>query len=497
MNLWRLLRARLRQDLRRILTALIAAALASGVLIVSLAERLGGDLAWTLPIGAEATMLLLSAATLGRIWAGQRIATGLASTTRQIRRTLLTTWIGLEPGARAAIDGRMVATALSDTPRGLVQLGTAWPGVAFSFLTTLACFAATLFAVPAAGAALVLAVKLTALARVAQLVRAGRAKAGGIDAAEARPPGPERPRHDAWRTTGDALSVGARPALAILLAVVSQLSDASPGETATVVLIAFLLPLEWMEAIPMIAGLAAAADRLAAAESEMASAAAQWPTPAPAVTTSPFGTLDLVDCALRYAPHPGLPGAVVGPLTCCLASGGITMILGGSGSGKSSALRMLAGIERPATGRVLLNGIEVDPFACRHLVRLVSTDPLVLAGQVVADAGRPEILALIDLLELGEVIDPRAARIPDTAALSIAVRARLGLLLAFASESPVLLLDEPGLWQSPAMRQTLFGTVLPRLRDAGRTVAFTTTDERLADLADTLVRLESGRQAAA
>jgi len=490
MTLWRLLRARLHQDLRRILAALLAAALACGVLIVSLAERLGGDLSWTLPIGAEATVLLLSVATLGRIWVGRRVATGLASAARQIRRALLTSWIGLEPGARAAIDRGMVAAALSDTPRGLVQFGTAWPGAAFSLLATLACFGATLFAVPAAGAALVLAVKLTALARIAQVVRPGRARDAAAEAAQ-------RPRHDAWRATYEAASAAARPALAILLAVVSLLSGASPGETATVVLIAFLLPLDWMGAIPAIAGLAAAADRLAAAEAELAAVAAQWPAPVPAAITSPVRTLELVDCALRYAPHPGLPGAVVGPLTCRLACGEITMLLGGAGSGKSSALRMAAGIERPATGRVLLDGIEVDPVACRQRVRLVPTDPLVLAGQLVADAGRPEILDLIDLLALREVIDPRGARLPDTGALSIAVRARLGLLLAFASDSPVLLLDEPGLWQGREMRQTLFRTILPRLRDAGRAVAFTSTDERLADLANTVVRLERGGQVAA
>ena len=109
-------------------------------------------------------------------------------------------------------------------------------------------------------------------------------------------------------------------------------------------------------------------------------------------------------------------------------------------------------------------------------------------------ADRPEIIALIDLLDLGAVIAPRSARVADPGVLSLAARARLNLLLAFASDSPVLLLDEPGLWQSHAMRQRLFGTILPRLCEAGRAVAVTTTDERLAGLGSTVVRLGAGRQ---
>ena len=64
--------------------------------------------------------------------------------------------------------------------------------------------------------------------------------------------------------------------------------------------------------------------------------------------------LSLANLTLRYGGH-----AALDDVSLEVVEGEILCLLGPSGSGKSSLLRIIAGVERPSAGRVLLNGAEV------------------------------------------------------------------------------------------------------------------------------------------
>jgi hypothetical protein len=492
------------------------------VLIVAFAGRLVGEAGWSLPLTFEAIFLLLSATALGEIWVCKRVAVWIAGLARQIRRALLGAWVGLEPAARPEVEADSMVDAVSATPRGMARLITVWPSVAFSLLTTLGCMATTLLVTPAAGAALVLAVKLAAVARIALLQRRahepvpepeGRISLQTIRAVQAVPQpenaavlqtmlaaaAPRRARQNAGIATNEALDMAARPALAIVLVIVTRLSGAEPVAALSMMLVALLLPLDWVAALPLIAQLSAATDRLAVTEAKLLAAARRWPEPAiaPAPVDVPFTGIALQDAMLRYAPHPGVPGTVIGPLSCRAAPGEITLILGGPLVGKSSALRMLSGLVRLDSGTLHLNGETVDPVLCRDRVWLVPSDPVLLAGQAVPGIDRAEMVELRRELGLDAVAALSSGFLPDPASLGISLRARLALLLAFASDRPALLLDEPGLWLDHATRARLFQTILPRLRDTGRAIVLTATDDRLTPMANTVVHLDGFRQDAA
>lgn len=128
---------------------------------------------------------------------------------------------------------------------------------------------------------------------------------------------------------------------------------------------------------------------------------------------------------------------------------GIVALLGRNGAGKSTLLTMLAGITVPTRGQIVLDGTALgrDRRALRAAVTFLpqdlALDPEISARQFVTHLlklrGRPArdvdaLLEIFDLAHLGKA---------PLRTYSGGMRQRVGLVYAFAADTPVLLLDEP------------------------------------------------------
>jgi len=526
-NLWRLLSARIRGGRLRVFIVMCAVALVTGAVIIGLSERLTADPDWEMPAGIAGALIAISAAGFGQTWASTRIGQWIAGLSRQIRRAILTHYVALEPLAVAEIDRDAMQDALVAMPRGLARLGAEAPAAIQSFLTTVACVVGTLMINPVAGAALLLAMKLGAITTTALVVRArggslatqmddsgvDRAMdatfrgvrqsllaASGVGAAAETPfevaiaaRRVARKRRLAWIATEGAAAAMGRPLLAALVVVATRLSNEPADQAVAMLLIAFLVPFDWIEAIPRLTSLSAAADRLAAFETALRNAAQRWAPPSAAATRD-FASLELRDAIFRYAAQPGQPGAIVGPVSCRVAPGRILFVTGGIGSGKTSVLSVLAGLAVPEGGSVLRDGVMSDPRRSRDLAAYVPTDPVLFAGTHIPNVARPDIQQWIEDLDLGGFAEIKAGRVPGAEDLPRGVRTRVALLIAIAEDRPLLLLDEWDARQSPTMRDRYYNVILPRLRDAGRALVVATGDERRSGLANEIICLRDGRQ---
>ncbi|MFD0901854.1 ABC transporter ATP-binding protein [Actinomadura sediminis] len=207
---------------------------------------------------------------------------------------------------------------------------------------------------------------------------------------------------------------------------------------------------------------------------------------------------------------PGRGTAALDGLTVGLPRGTFTAVMGPSGSGKSTFLHCAAGLERPTSGSVRLDGTDLGSLGERALTRLRRerigfvfqafnllpaltvvdnvTLPLRLAGR------RPDRGAVAEVLERVGLADRRRHR---PAELSGGQQQRVAIARALVTRPAVVFGDEPtGALDTGNAREVL--TLLREVvAEEGRTVVMVTHDPVAAAYADRVVFLSDGRIAGA
>jgi iron complex transport system ATP-binding protein len=215
--------------------------------------------------------------------------------------------------------------------------------------------------------------------------------------------------------------------------------------------------------------------------------------------------------ALRLAYRPDR--VVVPGLDLELPHGAVTAVIGANGSGKSTILRALARLLRPASGHVLLDGHDVHHMRTREVARrlgLLPQSPLAPEGLTVRDLVRrgrtphttllrqwsekdeAALTAALDATELADLADEAV----DT--LSGGQRQRAWLALVIAQGTPWLLLDEPTTFLDIAHQLDVLELVRRLNREEGRSVVMVLHDlNQACRYADHLVALQEGAVVAA
>jgi len=192
----------------------------------------------------------------------------------------------------------------------------------------------------------------------------------------------------------------------------------------------------------------------------------------------------------------------------CVARGEIVVLLGRSGSGKSTLLNLVSGIDRPTSGIVRVEGVDVAAlsemertlfrrrrigfiFQFFNLIPTLTVEenlllPLELNGVAGAEA-RARALHLLDAVDLAD----RGASFPDR--LSGGEQQRVAVARALVHDPSLVLADEPtGNLDAESARQVL-GLLAALAREAGKTVVAVSHSEEVAALADRVLTLADGR----
>ncbi len=197
---------------------------------------------------------------------------------------------------------------------------------------------------------------------------------------------------------------------------------------------------------------------------------------------------------------------VVDDFSLRVRAGELVVLLGGSGSGKTTTLKMINRLIEPTAGSVRLDGIdtaELPPHELRrrigYVFQRIGLFPHMTVGENVAVTpgllGWPpeRIAARVDeLLELVE-LDP-ALRDRRPGELSGGQQQRVGVARALAAEPGVMLLDEPFGALDPVTRERLQQSFLRIRTRLALTIVFVTHDMTEAlTLADRIGVMHDGR----
>jgi glycine betaine/proline transport system ATP-binding protein len=229
----------------------------------------------------------------------------------------------------------------------------------------------------------------------------------------------------------------------------------------------------------------------------------------------PDSALPLMDAGRSRAEVQQACGQILGVHDCSLtvAEGEILVLMGLSGSGKSTLLRgvnalnpVVRGEVRVLDGDRLVSVTRADPATLRRLratriamvfqqfgllpwrtVRENVGLGLELAG-LPDDARRPRVDAQLALVNLSHWAERRVGE------LSGGMQQRVGLARAFATEAPILLMDEPFSALDPLIRAKLQDELLDLQRTLKRTIIFVSHDlDEAFKIGNRIALMDGGR----
>ena len=188
--------------------------------------------------------------------------------------------------------------------------------------------------------------------------------------------------------------------------------------------------------------------------------------------------------------------------------GEMTAIIGNSGSGKSTFLNMLGGLDRPSAGRLLVDGKDLFKLDERELVEyklrtvgfvwqnnarnllpyLTATQnvmmPMLFGGE---HRRRQRALELLDMVNMSHRKNSRLS------ALSGGEQQRIAIAIALANHPRLLLADEP----TGAVDQKTSSAILDMLRainrESGLTIVIVTHDQLLAKKVSRVIAIRDGK----
>ncbi len=190
------------------------------------------------------------------------------------------------------------------------------------------------------------------------------------------------------------------------------------------------------------------------------------------------------------------------------AEGEFTTIRGPSGSGKTTLLNMIGGLDKPTSGRVIIDGVDITRlpesrlidfrlrnigfvFQSYNLIPVLSAMENVAFTMLLQKRSRQEMEErardLLTRVGLGDRLDARPGQ------LSGGQQQRVAVARALATEPKFILADEPTANLDGESAMNLLRIMEKMNRDQNITFIFSTHDQRVIDRARRVITMEDGR----
>ncbi len=189
-----------------------------------------------------------------------------------------------------------------------------------------------------------------------------------------------------------------------------------------------------------------------------------------------------------------------------VSRGEVLVVAGGSGSGKSTLLRHMIGLEEPATGRVVIEGVDVHTATSEDLEKLLGTmGVLFQSGALLGSLTLGQNVALpiserreLKREEVKGIVRSKLAMVGLTgyenhlpSELSGGMKKRAGLARALVHDPAVLFFDEPSAGLDPVTSAELDQLILRLNRALGNTMVIVTHElDSIYTIAERVIMLD-------
>lgn len=207
-------------------------------------------------------------------------------------------------------------------------------------------------------------------------------------------------------------------------------------------------------------------------------------------------------------PQSGRMQTVLHDINLSIGSGDFVAVVGPSGNGKSTLLNLLAGIDHPSQGDVIVNASHLQTLSNKQLTRWRGANvgivfqffqllptlsllqnivlPMELLGKLNKHQRLERALQLLERVGLHDEMH----RLPSQ--VSGGQQQRAAIARALANDPPLIVADEPTGNLDAATADSVF-ELFAHLRDQGKTLVMVTHNESLADAASRKIEIRSGR----
>lgn len=209
------------------------------------------------------------------------------------------------------------------------------------------------------------------------------------------------------------------------------------------------------------------------------------------------GDLTLKAITHAYPSKQAKEAFTLGPIDINLKGGELVVLAGGNGSGKTTLAKIITGLYPAENGELLLDGKRITnenrEFYRQHF------------SAIFYDFHLFESLLGLEKPDLDECARERLARLQlnhvvtiengslSTTQLSHGQRKRLALLTASLEDRPIYVFDEWAADQDPEFKEFFYHDLLSDLKAKGKLVLIICHDDHYFDVADRIIKLESGK----
>ena len=209
-----------------------------------------------------------------------------------------------------------------------------------------------------------------------------------------------------------------------------------------------------------------------------------------------FDTVEFADVSLKNE-----RGTVLDGISFRIEKGEKIAIVGETGCGKTTLLKMIVGLVRPNAGKVKVGGENIAEVNCRQLrehVRVILQENYVFDSSIVknmgylSDCSEAEIDEMCRALGLEEVVKSNAGDLGENLnTVSGGERQRINIGRSLLCPFDMLLMDEPTSELDPKMEETVMDFIFETAKE--RTVIYTAHKLKTLQYADKILYLKKGK----